>query len=165
MSKLKTTFKAAGYVSGITPSISLVKSTGEAVAGSVDHIGRVSKAAWRAAKKPPVRLPEVPATMSAEERFWTYMQRFGKGQEHLPILRQQTQSAAYMSALGVACFVGMLFLFPLGSGLLFDAARLIVPAALAMVAAKHAYANWLFRRESHGSFRDFIHSGDWIPRR
>ncbi|WP_295808486.1 hypothetical protein [uncultured Nitratireductor sp.] len=165
MSKLKTTFKAAGYVSGITPTISLVKSTGDAVGRSLDHIGNAWATAWKLARKPPAKLPAVPASMTAENQFWTYMQRFGKGQEHLPILRQQTQSAAYMSALGAVCFVGTLLLFPLGSGLLFDAARLVVPVALFAVTAKHAYANWLYRREAHGSFRDFIHSGDWIPRR
>ncbi|TPM33551.1 hypothetical protein FJ955_02035 [Mesorhizobium sp. B2-2-2] len=165
MSKLKKAGKAIGILSGASATASLLKSTGESVAGSMDHIGSMSATAWKAATKRPERLPDVPADMAAEDQFWTYMQRFGKGPEHLPALRMQTCQAAYMSALGASGFLAMLFVFPLGNGIVVDAARLIVPTALAAVTVKHAFANWLFRNERHGSFREFLKSGDWIPRR
>lgn len=167
MGRLKTVAKVAGYATGVGPALDLVKGTGESVAESVGHIGGMGKAAFKAATTMPERLPEVPDAMSAEARFWLYMERFGKGPEHLPLLRAQSCKAAYSAIVGGVGFLALLIYSPMtaGDGAFFNSVRLIVPAALGLLAVKHAFANWLFRNEAHGSFRDFVRSGDWMPRR
>jgi hypothetical protein len=167
MGRLKTVAKVAGYATGVGPAVDLVKGTGESVVESVGHIGGMGKAAFKAATMMPEKLPDVPDAMSAENRFWTYMERFGKGPEVLPLLRAQSCNAAYSAVIGAVGFLALLIYSPMsaGDGAFFNSVRLIVPAALALLAVKHAFANWLFRNEAHGSFLDFARSGDWLPRR
>jgi hypothetical protein len=167
MGRLKTAAKVVGYATGVGPAVDLVKGTGESVVESVGHIGGMGKAAFKAAATMPERLPDVPEAMTPEARFWTYMERFGKGPEHIPLLRAQSCKAAYSAIVGVVGFLLLLIYSPMsaGDGAFFNSVRLIVPAALALLAIKHAFANWLFRNEAHGSFLDFARSGDWLPRR
>jgi hypothetical protein len=127
----------------------------------------MGKDAWKAATTLPEPLPEVPETMAAEDRFWTYLAKFGNGPEQLPALRRQSFRTAYAHAVGAVGLFALLAYSPMtmGDGPFFNLVRVIVPAALFMSATKHAFANWLYRRQAHGSFMDFLSSGDWLPRR
>jgi hypothetical protein len=166
MSIFRKTGTAIGIATGASAAASIVASTGRDIARSGSHIGHLLKGTYKAATTLPDPLPELPGTMDAAARFSAYMARHGLSADVLPLLRERTASAAWVYVVGGAILLAALIKWPIGSGnLVVDIARLAVPVALMITAASHAYANWLYRNQRHGSFAEFVRSGDWMPRR
>lgn len=148
---------------GIAPAVDLAKTTVAVSAVPVAHLKDAGGATRKAVAESLKRLPKTPPTMTPEDKFWTFLNHFGKGPEDLPALRAQSRMAALIMATGAVAFLVLPFVAPLSEGIIMDAVKVMAPITMAAMAIKHVFANWIFRREAHGSFREFVKSRDWIP--
>lgn len=155
-----------GYLTGF----SAFSRMGKSFIGNIGDSYERTATLWRNLFPPSSSLPELPAPTDGEtaySRFSAAQRQHGRTDRDILRSIVNTRRSAYfyfaIALIGIIYISVSMYVWP-PTGLIDVAFRFCIPVLLLVFAIRAAYTNWMFRNKALFTMKEFILSGEWLPK-